>query len=181
MTRRHWIWIAIGLALAIAALVWAFRPQPVPVETAEVRRGLFAQTIDEDGKTRVRERYVVAAPVAGQLARVRVKAGDAVRAGAPVAVLSPPAPAMIDARTARELNERIAAANAARRQAQARVGRAEAGLEQAQVDLARQKRLQGEGFVAAAALDQAELAVRVQQRRARQVELVRGLLVREAR
>lgn len=164
MTRRHWIWIAIGLALTITALVWAFRPQPVPVETAEVRRGLFAQTIDEDGKTRVRERYVVAAPVAGQLARVRVKAGDAVRAGAPVAVLSPPAPAMIDARTARELNERIAAANAARRQAQARVARAEAGLEQAQVDLARQKRLQGEGFVAAAALDQAELAVRVQTR-----------------
>jgi HlyD family secretion protein len=189
MTRRHWIWIAIGLALVIIALVWAFRPQPVPVETADVRRGLFAQTIDEDGKTRVRERYVVAAPVAGQLARVRVKAGDAVRAGAPVAVLSPPAPAMIDARAARELNERIAAANAARRQAQARVAKAEAALEQAQVDLARQKRLQGEGFVAAAALDQAELAVRVQTREseaarfaheqaAHELELARAALLR---
>jgi HlyD family secretion protein len=146
----------------VAVFVWAFRPQPVPVETAEVRQGAFELTVDEDGKTRVRERYVVSAPVAGRLARVRVKAGDAVRAGAAVAELSPVAPAMIDARTARELNERVGVAEAALDQARAKVARAEAALEQAQTDVTRQEQLRSDGFVAAAVLDQALLAARVQ-------------------
>jgi HlyD family secretion protein len=123
---------------------------------------LFEQTVDEDGKTRVRERYVVSAPVAGRLARVRVKAGDALRTGVVVAELSPGAPAMIDARTARELNERVGAAEAGVDQARAKAARAEAALDQAQTDVARQKQLQGDGFVAVAALDQAQLAARVQ-------------------
>jgi HlyD family secretion protein len=162
MTRKLWISAGLGGAALIATFVWAFRPQPVPVETAEVRQGLFEQTVDEDGKTRVRERYVVSAPVAGRLARVRVKAGDAVRAGAAVAELSPAAPAMIDARAARELTERIGAAAAGLDLARAKEARAEAALDQAQTDVARQMRLQSDGFVAAAALDQAQLAVRVQ-------------------
>ncbi|HEX5686009.1 MAG TPA: efflux RND transporter periplasmic adaptor subunit [Ideonella sp.] len=164
MTRKLWISAALGTAGLAAIFIWAFRPQPVPVETAEVRRSLFEQTIDEDGKTRVRERYVVSAPVAGRLARVRVKAGDLVQAGSAVAELSPGAPAMLDGRTARELSERVGAAEAALAQARARVARAEAALDQAKTDVARQKRLQDDGFVAPAALDQAQLAARVQDR-----------------
>lgn len=162
MTSRHWIYVGSGIAVLVAAFAWAFRPQPVPVETVEVRKGLFEQTVDEDGKTRVRERYVISAPVAGHLARVNVKAGDAVRAGATVAMLSPSAPSMIDARTARELGERVGAAEAGLDQARAKVARAEVALEQARRDVARQKALQTAGFVAAAALDQAQLAERVQ-------------------
>jgi HlyD family secretion protein len=104
------------------------------------------------------------------LARVRVKAGDTVRAGAMVATLSPGPPAMIDARTARELNERVGATEAGLEQARAKVARAEAALDQAQTDVARQKQLQGDGFVAVAALDQAHLAARVQ---ARELEAAR--------
>lgn len=170
MTRKLWITAALGTVALIGTFVWAFRPQPVPVEIAEVRIGRFEQTIDEDGKTRVRERYVVSAPVAGRLARVRVKAGDVVRAGAAVAELSPGAPAMIDARMARELSERVGAAEAGLAQARARVARAEAALDQALTDVARQKQLQGDGFVAPAALDQAQLAARVQ---ARELEATR--------
>jgi HlyD family secretion protein len=170
MTRKLWIWLAVGSAALIAIFAWAFRPQPVPVETAAVRQGLFEQTVDEDGKTRVRERYVVSAPVAGRLARVRVKAGDAVRARDAVALLSPSAPAMLDARTARELTERIGAAEAGLARARATVARAEAAHEQAQTDLARQQQLQKEGFVAHSALDQAQLAARVQ---ARELEAAR--------
>jgi len=69
---------------------------------------------------------------------------------------------MIDARAARELAERVGAASAGLDQARANVARAEVALEQAQTDLARQKKLQGDGFIALAALDQAQLAVRVQ-------------------
>jgi len=164
MQRRQWIYLGAGAAAVIAVFAWAFQPQPIPVEAAEVRQGRFEQTIDEDGKTRVRERYVVSAPLAGRLARIRLKAGDAVRAGAPLAVLSPSAPAMIDARTARELAERIGAAEANLEQARAKVARAEAAVEQTQIDVARQKRLQDDGFVAAAALDQTHLMARVQAR-----------------
>lgn len=160
--RKHWIYGAVAVALLTASLVWAFQPRPIPVETAQIRKALFEQTIEEDGKTRVRERYVVSAPLAGRLARIRLKAGDFVRAGSVVAVLSPSAPAMIDARTARELNERVGAAEAASDQARAMVARAEAALDQALADVARQKKLQGEGFVAAAALEQAQLSQRVQ-------------------
>jgi HlyD family secretion protein len=162
MTRRHWLYLIAGALLLAGALFWAFRPQPLPVESAQVQRGRFELVIEEDGKTRVRERYIVSAPLAGRLARIALKPGDAVKAGTAVAVLWPSAPAMIDARTFRELNERVGAAEAGLQQARANVAREEAALDQAQTDLARQKKLQGEGFVSPSALDQAELAVRVQ-------------------
>ena len=162
MKRRNWILLAAGSALVAALFAWALRPQPVPVEVATVTRGTFEQSIEEDGRTRVRERYVVSAPLAGRLGRIRLKAGDEVQAGMAVAVLWPAAPAMIDARTARELNERVGAAQAALAQTQANAARAEAALEQANTDLQRQKKLQGEGFLSPAALDQAQLEVRVQ-------------------
>jgi HlyD family secretion protein len=162
MTRKKWIFVALVIALLIAGFAWAFRPQAVPVETAAVRNGAFEQTVEEDGKTRVRERYVVSAPLAGRLARVRLKAGDVVRAGTTVAVLTPSAPSMIDARAARELTERVGAAAAGVEQARANVARAEVALEQAQSDVVRRNKLQSEGFVAAAALEQAELTLRIQ-------------------
>ncbi len=162
MTRRHWLYLVGAVVLLAGVLVWAFRPQPVPVEAAEVRSGRFELAIEEDGKTRVRERYVVSAPLAGRLARITLKAGDAVKAGMPVATLWPSAPAMIDARTFRELNERVGAAEAGWQQARANVAREEASLEKAQTDLARQQKLQGEGFVSPSALDQAQLSMRVQ-------------------
>jgi HlyD family secretion protein len=164
MKRKVWIAAGLGSAALVATFVWALRPPPIPVETVEVRQGQFEQSVDEDGKTRVRERYLVSAPVAGRLERVRVKAGDAVRSGAIVAVLSPAAPAMVDARSARELSERIGAAQAGLSQTSAKVARAQAAFEQAQIDAARQDQLRGDGFIAVAALDQAQLALRLQAR-----------------
>ncbi|HUL63511.1 MAG TPA: efflux RND transporter periplasmic adaptor subunit [Burkholderiaceae bacterium] len=164
MKAKNWVLIATVFAGTIAAFVWAFLPQPVPVQTAEVRKGLFEQTIEEDGKTRVRERYIVSAPLAGRLARVHLKAGDAVRAGTPIAVLTPSAPAMLDSRTAAELAERAAAAAAALEQARAGVGRAEAALEKARNDVARVSKLHVDGFLSEAALEQAELTLRIQTR-----------------
>lgn len=164
MKRRHWIPLAIAGAVVVAAFAWAFAPRPLPVEAAEVLRAAFEQTIDEDGKTRVRERYVISAPLAGRLARIRLDPGDPVSAGKPVAQLTPSAPALLDARTARELQERVGAAEAALKQARAEVARAEAAAAQAQADLARLRKLEAEGFVSAAAREQAELSARVHTR-----------------
>jgi len=162
MKRKPLIWTGITVGVLAAALYWAFRPQPVPVEVAEVLDKAYEQTIDEDGKTRVVDRYVVSAPLAGRLARIVLEPGDTVKAGMTVARLTPVAPAMIDARTARELEERVGAADAVLAQVQANVARTEAAQAQAAADFERQKKLRSDGFVADAAVEQAELAARVQ-------------------
>lgn len=75
------------------------RPQATAVETAGVRRGALRVTVNEEGKTRIRHRYVVSAPVAGRLRRIGLKAGDGVEAGRTVvAVLDPVSPALLDPR-----------------------------------------------------------------------------------
>jgi HlyD family secretion protein len=155
MKRRN-IGLGVGLVVAVAfALVWAFQPRPLPVEVATVARGPFEKTIDDDGRTRVRQRYVIDAPLAGRLARVTLNAGDAVRAGEPVARIAPLAPALLDARTRRELQERVGAAEALLAQARAEVARSEAALAQARLDLERQGALQGAGFLSPAVRVQA--------------------------
>ena len=76
MQRRTWL-IGGGAALALAlAVAWAFAPRPEEVELAPVTQGPFETTIDEDGKTRLADRYVVSAPLAGTLARITLNEGD---------------------------------------------------------------------------------------------------------
>jgi HlyD family secretion protein len=154
--------IALGAAAAVvAALVaWALQPRPVAVETAEVTRGVFEQSVSDDGKTRVRDRYVVAAPLAGRVERVSLEPGDAVKQGQTVALLTPTEPAFLDARTARELQARIGAAEAQLARAKAETAKVLAQRDQARADLARQARLSKEGFVSQTAREQAELALR---------------------
>ena len=120
--------ILLGLA-AIALLVWAFRPQPVAVQVAQVTHGSFQQVIEEDGKTRVRERYVVSAPVAGKLQRIALKVGDEVKPGMLLGVIEPAASALLDARAERELSARVGAAEASQARADASVARAQSSLE----------------------------------------------------
>ena len=68
----------LSLLAALAGIAWSVMPRPIPVETAAVSKGHFVATVDEDGKTRIRERYIVAAPLAGRLSRLPLKAGDQV-------------------------------------------------------------------------------------------------------
>jgi HlyD family secretion protein len=159
------LWMVLG-GLALAATIWAFRPQPVPVEIAVVTQGAFVETVDDDGVTRVRERYVVSAPLGGQLLRVGVKAGDTVERDGGVAVIVPSAAAMLDPRTRAELSERVGAAEARVQRAGAEIARSRAALAQARVDLERADKLAKSGFVSASARDQAELALQIRQREA---------------
>ncbi|MFH1494800.1 MAG: HlyD family efflux transporter periplasmic adaptor subunit [Pseudomonadota bacterium] len=162
-TSKRILLILLG-ALFIGVLVWSFRPQPVLVELAEVSEGPFEQTIEEDGKTRVRERYVVSAPLAGKMQRITLKAGDSVKEGDTVAVIAPSAPALLDARTERELGERVGSAEASKQRASAEVARARAALDKSAADLERARKLAQRNFVSAAALEQAELTVKLNQR-----------------
>ena len=164
MTKRNKI--ALGVALVALALLvaWALRPQPVAVETAEVTRGAFEQTVSDDGQTRVRDRFVIAAPLAGHAERIQLEVGDPVKQGQIVAELMPTAPAFLDARTQRELRERIGAAEAQLARARAETLKAQAQRDQARADRDRQIRLSKEGFLSQTAREQAELSLRTAER-----------------
>jgi HlyD family secretion protein len=164
MTRRNKILLGIGIAALIGLTAWALRPQPVAVETAEVTRGAFEQAVSDDGRTRVRDRFVIAAPLAGQLERIQLEVGDPVKQGQIVAELTPTAPAFLDARTQRELRERIGAVEAQLARSRAETLKAQAQRDHARADLERQTRLSNEGFISQTVRDQAELSLRVAER-----------------
>ena len=164
MRTRNKIALGIGLVAIAALVVWALRAPPISVELAQVERGMFEQTISDDGKTRVRERYIVFAPLAGRVERIRLKAGDPVEQGQVVALLTPVAPALLDARSVRELQARVGAAEAQYQRAKAEVARVMAQRDQAQADFERQVKLFKDGFISATAREQAELALRTAER-----------------
>ena len=148
MQRKTWL-IGGGAALALAlAVAWAFAPRPVEVELAPVTQGPFETTIDEDGKTRLADRYVVSAPLAGTLRRITLKEGDAVAAGTPLAVLSSVLPVMLDERTRRELRARVEAAQDNVSRATSRTARAQVALDQARNEVRRSEQLVQQGFIA---------------------------------
>jgi HlyD family secretion protein len=159
MQKKTWLWTAAGAAGALGLLVWAFAPRPVEVEVARASTGPFEVTIDEDGKTRLTERYAVSAPLAGRLARITLREGDAVAADAVVATLTPVLSPMLDERTTRELGARVEAAQANLQRAATRIERAKVALEQTRLELKRSEQLAQQGFVAPTKLDNDRLAV----------------------
>lgn len=159
--KRQTMIAAAAAALGLAALLaWAFAPRPPEVETASVTRGHFEASIDEDAKTRLRDRYVVSAPLAGVLSRITLREGDAVAADTVVATLRPVLPALQDARTLRELQARVDAAADLVQSAGARMEGARVALLQARNELQRNEQLARQGFVAATKLEADRLAER---------------------
>ena len=118
--------LALGALAAAAGIAWFLMPQPIPVETVAVIKGRFVASINEDGKTRIRQRYVVAAPLAGRLTRVTLKAGDKVAADDVVAAILPPPAPLLDPRSRREAEERLGTAEATLQRSKATVERAQA-------------------------------------------------------
>jgi HlyD family secretion protein len=152
--RKRSVWIVIAVAAA-ALLGLVFRPSPLAVETGQVVRGALRVSVDEEGKTRVRDRFVVSAPVAGRLGRVELREGDAVERGGVIARL---APLPLDERTRAEANARLHAAIASERSAEARIVKASRELEQARRSHVRADELARTGTLASEAREQAELA-----------------------
>jgi len=123
---RKWIrraLIAFAVLAVVGLIVVAWIPNPVEVEVAEVVRGPLVVTVNEDGRTRVKDRYLVSAPITGNLARLDLEAGDAIEEGQILARLVPLPPPLLDSRTRAEAKARVDSAIAARRQAQAAVNR----------------------------------------------------------
>ncbi|HET7755853.1 MAG TPA: HlyD family efflux transporter periplasmic adaptor subunit [Steroidobacteraceae bacterium] len=164
MTLRN-RWLLAGTVLGIAAfLVWVLTPAPVPVELATVTRGALEETVDEQAKTRIRDHYVLSAPLAGELERIALREGDAIAAGEPLARLRPVIPALLDVRTELELRRRVEAARAVQERAAARLAQSQVALAQARLEVERSRKLAESRLIPAAKLDSDELAFLMAQR-----------------
>jgi HlyD family secretion protein len=120
--------VLVALAV-VGGIVYAAIPKPVPVETASVAKGALVVTVDEDGKTRLKDRFVVSAPLAGNLARIELRAGDRVEQGQVLARIVPLRSPLLDARSKTEAEARVSAAQAASQQADAQIERARTALD----------------------------------------------------
>lgn len=120
--RRRLIYALLAL-LVIGLLAWGFVPGAMLVETAEVRPGPVAATVEEEGQTRVADRYVVSAPITAQARRITLQEGDRVAEGDLLVTLDPPVAPALDPRQVAEARARVAAAEstleAVREEAQA--------------------------------------------------------------
>jgi HlyD family secretion protein len=166
------------LALAvIGGLIYGFLPRPVAVDAATVEVGPLAVTVEEEGKTRVRDRYVVYAPMAGYLRRIGLKVGDPVTAGEALAQLEPARATALEPRARAQADARLRASEAALAAAEENARAAAAESELARQEFARAESLRRSGFISAQALDRA----RAESDRARAAELAADHRVRVAR
>ena len=105
--------LIVFAAAIVAAIGWGLVPEPIQVDLAEATRGEIQVTVDEDGKTRIREKYVVSAPLAGRVLRINMDPGDQVIAGDTLlATIEPRDPELLDARTIAQAEARVKAAEA---------------------------------------------------------------------
>ena len=143
MTRRRWGVAAAGTFI-VAAAAWALVPDPIEVDVARVVRGPLEVGIAEDGITRIRERYEVAAPVTGRLLRVEVHPGDEVRPDTPLARIEP---VPLDPKQQAQLTARLLAAEQAAQEAQALLRRARDAAQRARSEAGRISKLAADAIV----------------------------------
>lgn len=154
--------ILVLLAGAVVLLVMmVLRPTPTKVDIVKAERGPMRVTVDGEGKTRVRDRYTVAAPVAGRLQRINLRRGDTVELGQVVAKIESLPLAPLDQRQREEAIARINAAEDARREIDQTVNRNKATYDQALRDLERSETLARSGVVAREEVERAQTAVSV--------------------
>lgn len=158
MNKRQWITAGVALAGLAGALAWAFAPRPVQVEAASVTVGPFETAVEDDGKTRLRDLYLVSAPLAGLVGRITLREGDQVAAGAVVASMRAARAPLRDERTRREQLAQLGSAQAQVRAAAAARERAAIARRRADQDAQRSARLARERFVSPSVLERDQAA-----------------------
>ena len=167
---RRKLFVIIIIAIVVLATAYGFYPKAVDVDLVLVTRGPLQVTIEEEGRTRLKDRFVITAPTAGYLERVKVKVGDAVRKGQVVMVLEPLRSQVLDSRSRAEATAAVSAAAAALNAAMERENAATADADYMEKRLERLKNLYAKGSIAKDQHDQIEAEtkkVRAIQRSAR--------------
>lgn len=154
------LFVVVVVAGLLAVALW---PRAVVVEVATVARGPLVVTVDEEGETRVRQRYVVSAPLSGRVRRIELEPGDVVAQGAVVARLQPEPPPLLDARSRAEAAAAIESARAVLGRARAEEQRSRTALTLAQRELSRARELGQGGLTTSQQIDLRESDVRTAQ------------------
>lgn len=155
MTGKRTLVLLIMAAAIVAAVVAAFMPRPIAVDVVEARRDVLTVTVEEEGKTRVIDRFAVSAPVAGFARRVELDVGDIVAKGDRLMSLEPLRSDVLDPRSRAEAEARVAAAQASLRAAEQKAKAARADSEFADSELRRKERLRDDRTISEEELDRA--------------------------
>jgi len=154
------IWIGLAV-LALLGFAWTFSPRAIDVDAASVTRQDMTVTVSDDGMTRVRDVFVLSAPLDGTMTRVEVEPGDFVTDGETVVTtIRPLLPPLLPARTAAQLKSAVSSAEAALTAARADAERLRAEHARLVRDLDRAKKLLESATVSQQAVDNAESAER---------------------
>jgi len=153
---RHLLPWLLGLGI-IALVAWGLTPKPIEVETAVLARGPLTVRVSEEGKTRIRNRYIVAAPVAGMMRRVALKPGDEVKASATLlTTIEPMATPLLDPRARTQAEAVVSMKKSARKQAAQTLEAQQAASKMAEADRDRIRAIQRAGTVSDSDRDRAE-------------------------
>lgn len=147
--------IILFVAALLALLVWGFWPAPLLVESGMAKRAPLRVTVEEEGQTRVKDRYVISAPVAGYLQRIVLEVGDAVTQGQPLARMEPLRPEVLDPRSRARAEAQVAAAQASIKRAEQQESAARAAATYARNDYARKQQLEEKNLVSREVVEQA--------------------------
>jgi HlyD family secretion protein len=152
---RTWIQLLIFAGVVTALLFYAFMPRPVSVDLEEIQHGPLIVTVSEDGKTRIKEKYVVSSPLAGRLMRIQLKSGDEVVEGKTLlAVIEPTDPALLDPRAKAEAEARLKAAEATLERTEPILEKSLAEVENAEEELTRGRKLMPKNAITVEELNQ---------------------------
>ena len=144
---RILVWLIV--AGAATGFYFAFQPQPQEADFGQAVRGRLIVTLDEEGETRVRDRYVVSAPLLGKVLRIELEPGDRVRAGSTIlAQFQPTDPEFLDERALAEAEAKVKTSEAAVNRTRVDLARALAEQEHATSELRRYQRLHQDGLLA---------------------------------
>ena len=156
LSVRKVLYLLLALAALAGLYALATREPAQLVASAPVQRGELQASFVEEGKTRLKQRYVITAPVAGTLRRVTLQPGDAVRAGQVLAQIDPARSSLLDARARSQAQAEVRGADAAVAAARQRIAAAQASERLARTELARHQSLAAAGAVARETLDQSQ-------------------------
>jgi HlyD family secretion protein len=155
--------VLASAAIILGLLAIALWPKTIEVDAATIARGPLVVTVDEEGVTRVRERFIVSAPVSGRVLRIELDPGDRVKRGQVVARVREEASPLLDARSRAEAEAAVESGKAVLGRARAEEDRAKATLDQTRRDLARLRSLAEDRIIAKQELETREADVRVAQ------------------
>ncbi|MDG9699727.1 efflux RND transporter periplasmic adaptor subunit [Ottowia cancrivicina] len=148
--------LAASFIGALAFLTWR-EPRQLAA-TGAVTQGPLQETFTEEAKTRLKQRYAIAAPVSGTLQRITLEPGDAVQQGQPVAYIAPAASTLLDDRSRAQAEADVKSGQSQQAAASQRIAAARAAHQLAQASLKRARALAAGQAASQEALDQAQAA-----------------------